>query len=52
MEYIEEATLSGWTPFLNAARSIIAEQKLSLTGFMDKRLRTIISNGESYISYY
>ena len=29
----------------------IAEQKFSLTGSMDKRLRTVISNGGSYISY-
>ena len=40
-----------WEAILDAARAIIAEQVLTLTGSMEKRLRTIISNGGSYISY-
>ena len=39
-----------WEAILDAARAIVAEQILSLTGFMD-RLRTIISNRGCYISY-
>ena len=61
MECLEEASYRDgrqfsskdalWEAILDAARVIIAEQILSLTGSMDKRLRTIISSGGSYISY-
>ena len=51
MEFLAEASLSGPTPILDAARAIIAAQILSLMGSGDKSLRTVISNGGSYISY-
>ena len=40
-----------WEAILDAARAIIAEQVLSLMGSGEKRLKTVISNGGSYISY-
>ena len=40
-----------WEAILDAACACIAEHVFNLTGSMYERLRTIISNGGSYISY-
>ena len=40
-----------WEAILDAARDIIAGQILCLTGSMDKRLKSVISNRASHKTY-